>query len=136
MRDDGGFPKVSPADLGAEFVDFGWTDDVDKKKTGRRKKLQRKIKPGSFGERRLLLPPPPPPPPPPPAIACVRVLAAAAAYAPSDALRCHHSPADTMGLSESVLRAIRRKGFRLPTPIQRKTLPLIMQVRVLPGGEG
>ncbi|PSC71287.1 DEAD-box ATP-dependent RNA helicase 29 [Micractinium conductrix] len=82
MRDDGGFPKVSPADLGAEFVDFGWTDDVDKKKTGRRKKLQRKIKPGSF---------------------------------------------DTMGLSESVLRAIRRKGFRLPTPIQRKTLPLIMQ---------
>jgi hypothetical protein len=36
--------------------------------------------------------------------------------------------ADTMGLSESVLKAIRRKGYRLPTPIQRKTLPLILQV--------
>ena len=33
-----------------------------------------------------------------------------------------------MGLSESVLKAIRRKGYRLPTPIQRKTLPLILQV--------
>jgi superfamily II DNA/RNA helicase len=34
-----------------------------------------------------------------------------------------------MNLSEPVLKAIRRKGFRLPTPIQRKTLPLILQVR-------
>ena len=32
-----------------------------------------------------------------------------------------------MGLSEAVLKAIRRKGYRLPTPIQRKTLPLILQ---------
>lgn len=29
-----------------------------------------------------------------------------------------------------MLRAIRRKGYRLPTPIQRKTLPLILQARL------
>lgn len=32
-----------------------------------------------------------------------------------------------MGLSEAVLKAIRRKGYRLPTPIQRKSMPLILQ---------
>ncbi len=32
-----------------------------------------------------------------------------------------------MGLSEPVLRAIRRKGYRLPTPIQRKAMPIILQ---------
>lgn len=32
-----------------------------------------------------------------------------------------------MGLSPMVLKGIRRKGFRLPTPIQRKTIPLILQ---------
>ncbi|KAL4420282.1 hypothetical protein ABPG77_005622 [Micractinium sp. CCAP 211/92] len=74
----GGFPSVAPIDT----VEFGWEDDQNKKLTGRRKKLQKKIKPGSF---------------------------------------------DTLGLSEPVLKAIRRKGFRLPTPIQRKTLPLILQ---------
>lgn len=26
-----------------------------------------------------------------------------------------------------MLRAIKRKGYRLPTPIQRKTMPLILQ---------
>lgn len=26
-----------------------------------------------------------------------------------------------------MLRGIKRKGYRLPTPIQRKTLPLILQ---------
>lgn len=36
-----------------------------------------------------------------------------------------------MGISEPVLKAIRRKGYRLPTPIQRRSLPLIMQVLVL-----
>lgn len=35
--------------------------------------------------------------------------------------------ADAMGLSVPVLKAIRRKGFQLPTPIQRKTIPLILQ---------
>lgn len=47
----GGFPTSKPLD----FVDFGWADDDEdknKKLTGRRKKLQRKVKPGSFGERR------------------------------------------------------------------------------------
>ena len=37
---------------------------------------------------------------------------------------CH---ADSLNLSPEVLRGIKRKGYRLPTPIQRKTLPLIMQ---------
>ena len=32
-----------------------------------------------------------------------------------------------MGLSEQILRGIRRKGYRLPTPIQRKAMPLIIQ---------
>lgn len=35
--------------------------------------------------------------------------------------------AENMGLSISVLKAIKRKGFQLPTPIQRKTIPLILQ---------
>ncbi|KIZ06170.1 hypothetical protein MNEG_1790 [Monoraphidium neglectum] len=34
---------------------------------------------------------------------------------------------ESMGLSPWLLRAIKRKGFRLPTPIQRRTLPLILQ---------
>ena len=34
---------------------------------------------------------------------------------------------DSMGLSIPVLRAIKRKGYRLPTPIQRRAMPLIMQ---------
>ena len=31
-----------------------------------------------------------------------------------------------MGLHPTVLRAIRRKGYRLPTPIQRRALPLVL----------
>lgn len=31
-----------------------------------------------------------------------------------------------MGLSQVMLRAIKRKGYQLPTPIQRKTLPLAL----------
>lgn len=38
-----------------------------------------------------------------------------------------HAYAETLGLSPEVLRGIKRKGYRLPTPIQRKTLPLILQ---------
>ncbi|KXZ47428.1 hypothetical protein GPECTOR_35g866 [Gonium pectorale] len=34
---------------------------------------------------------------------------------------------DTMGFSPELLRAIKRKGYRLPTPIQRRAMPLIMQ---------
>ena len=36
------------------------------------------------------------------------------------------SLAETMGLSAPVLRGIKRKGYQLPTPIQRKTLPLAL----------
>ncbi|KAI7612861.1 ATP-dependent RNA helicase, partial [Hortaea werneckii] len=32
----------------------------------------------------------------------------------------------TMGLNTNLLKAITRKGFSVPTPIQRKTIPLIM----------
>lgn len=32
-----------------------------------------------------------------------------------------------MGLSPPLIRAIKRKGYRLPTPIQRKTMPFILQ---------
>lgn len=35
--------------------------------------------------------------------------------------------ADSLGLSVEVVRGIKRKGYRLPTPIQRKTMPLILQ---------
>lgn len=31
-----------------------------------------------------------------------------------------------MGLSAPVLRGIKRKGYQLPTPIQRRTLPLAL----------
>ena len=31
-----------------------------------------------------------------------------------------------MGLSRGVLKAIARKGFSVPTPIQRKTIPLLL----------
>ena len=31
-----------------------------------------------------------------------------------------------MGLSPTTLRAVRRKGYRLPTPIQRRALPLVL----------
>eukprot|EP00889_Picochlorum_renovo_P007309 jgi/Picre1/34339/NNA_001811.t1 len=34
---------------------------------------------------------------------------------------------EAMGLSPLVMKGVRRKGFRLPTPIQRKTIPLILQ---------
>lgn len=35
--------------------------------------------------------------------------------------------AESMGLCPDVLRAIKRKGYRLPTPIQRRAMPLILQ---------
>lgn len=33
---------------------------------------------------------------------------------------------ESLGLSPNVYRAIKRKGYRVPTPIQRKTMPLIL----------
>ncbi|EPE10142.1 atp-dependent rna helicase dbp10 [Ophiostoma piceae UAMH 11346] len=38
-----------------------------------------------------------------------------------------------MGLNSTLLRAITRKGFSVPTPIQRKTIPLIMNRRDVVG---
>lgn len=34
-----------------------------------------------------------------------------------------------MGLSFEVLKGITKRGYKLPTPIQRKTIPLIMEGR-------
>ncbi|XP_018851376.2 putative DEAD-box ATP-dependent RNA helicase 29 isoform X1 [Juglans regia] len=33
---------------------------------------------------------------------------------------------ESLGLSSNVFRAIKRKGYKVPTPIQRKTMPLIL----------
>lgn len=33
---------------------------------------------------------------------------------------------ESLGLSSNVFRGIKRKGYRVPTPIQRKTMPLIL----------
>lgn len=38
-----------------------------------------------------------------------------------------------MGLNGNLLRAIAKKGFKVPTPIQRKTIPLILQKKDLLG---
>jgi ATP-dependent RNA helicase RhlE len=36
---------------------------------------------------------------------------------------------DTLGMSEEVLRAVHDAGYRIPTPIQRKAIPLILRGR-------
>lgn len=36
-------------------------------------------------------------------------------------------PAETLGLSSVILRGIKRKGYSLPTPIQRKAMPAILE---------
>lgn len=33
---------------------------------------------------------------------------------------------ESLGLSSNVFKGIKRKGYRVPTPIQRKTMPLIL----------
>jgi len=33
----------------------------------------------------------------------------------------------TMGLSKNILKAVMKKGYKVPTPIQRKCIPLIME---------
>lgn len=39
----------------------------------------------------------------------------------------------SMGLSSSVFRAVMKRGYRVPTPIQRKCIPLVMQGRDVVG---
>lgn len=38
-----------------------------------------------------------------------------------------------MGLAPLVLKGIRRKGYQLPTPIQRKAIPLLLEGQDLVG---
>ena len=33
---------------------------------------------------------------------------------------------ESLGLSQEVFRAIKKKGYQVPTPIQRKTLPIVL----------
>lgn len=35
----------------------------------------------------------------------------------------------SFGLSASIIKGIKKKGYKVPTPIQRKTIPLILQGR-------
>ena len=35
--------------------------------------------------------------------------------------------AEAMGLDIDIMRGVKRQGYRLPTPIQRRTMPLILQ---------
>jgi hypothetical protein len=44
----------------------------------------------------------------------------------TDAPRRTGRPAESMGLLPHIFNALRRKGYRLPTPVQRKAIPLIM----------
>ena len=39
----------------------------------------------------------------------------------------HGGGFQTMGLNANLLKAITQKGFKVPTPIQRKTIPLVLQ---------
>ena len=41
--------------------------------------------------------------------------------------------AETMGLGAMTLKGIKRKGYRLPTPIQRRAIPLVMAGQDLVG---
>lgn len=34
-----------------------------------------------------------------------------------------------MGLSFNILKGITKRGYKLPTPVQRKTIPLILEGR-------
>lgn len=41
----------------------------------------------------------------------------------------HFGSFNTMGLSENTFKGIARKGYNIPTPIQRKAIPIILQGR-------
>ncbi len=108
-----------------DAVDFGDDADGAQKLTGRRAKREReakkKMKAGSFGACRRA--------------AVASPSTAGGPFAGRYTARCSSDTpalacgvrAESLGLSAAVLKAIKRKGFRLPTPIQRNTLPLVLQ---------
>ena len=40
---------------------------------------------------------------------------------------------NNLGLNESLLKNVRRSGYKDPTPIQRETIPLVLAGRDAPG---
>ena len=115
--DGTGPPLAEP--LAEQTVDFGWEDDTPM--SGRRLKKEReqkrKLKPGSFGECRALL---------------LQIAVFSASWHTQSCVQQSAArdglsrAAETMGLSPEILRGIKRKGYRLPTPIQRRALPLAL----------
>ena len=99
-------------------------EEDDKPMGGRRAKVEkekkRKLKPGSFGQSSRL---------------CssqhaidseVCVLLLMCWTQTKYVAKVRRIDAETLGLSQTMLRAIKRKGYQLPTPIQRRTLPLAL----------
>lgn len=126
MSDSGG----SDGEAGdAGVLDFGFGDAPrEKPLTGRRAKKMRqekkKMRTGTFGEHQRGWEWESP------CHACSESLG----LARSSSLHTQWSRslptclcAESMGLSVELLRAIKRKGYRLPTPIQRRAMPLILQ---------
>jgi ATP-dependent helicase YprA (DUF1998 family) len=124
-----------------EVLEFGFQDE-QKELGGRRlkahKEHKKKMRPGTFGEPRAAAPcsacggrPPPGTrhqAPAGPASCPQPALQTPGRTTPAPGQPCPPpAAAETMGLSVGLLRAIKRKGYRLPTPIQRKAMPLILQ---------
>ena len=123
-------------------VNFGWADN--KPVSGRRaakEKEKRKIKPGAFGATLSQSPVP--------GYLAKETLHSATSSCPGGTSHSHqdstqdgigYTPgqfngvintsrlsAETLGLSSAILRGIKRKGYSLPTPIQRKAMPAILE---------
>ncbi len=61
---------------------------------------------------------------------CCPILGSSVSKIHSRASRCGRkqcaSPAESMGFTVDILRGIKRKGYQLPTPIQRRAMPAIL----------
>lgn len=97
-----------------DVVEFSEDDEEPAKPLGgrrlkREKEMKKKMRAGTFGEYRF---------------PCMHATIPCVCSSESANLSFH---AESMGLSGPVIKAIKRKGYRLPTPIQRRTLPIILQ---------
>lgn len=61
---------------------------------------------------------------------CCPILGSSVSELHPHASRCGReqcaSPAESMGFTVDILRGIKRKGYQLPTPIQRRAMPAIL----------